>query len=106
MVMQMSDRTIRAAIVGASGFTGAEMLRLVAQHPDIELVAATGDSMAGRRAADVYPSLETAYPDLVFAEFDAAALVGLDLVVLPKSSRLIRHVCLRSRWNCATLAFG
>lgn len=82
MVMQMSERKVRAAIVGASGYTGAEMLRLVAQHPDIALVTATGDSMAGRRAAELYPSLETAYPDLVFAEFDAAELAGLDLVVL------------------------
>ena len=80
--MHMSDRTIRTAIVGASGFTGAELLRLLAQHPDIELVAATGDSMAGRRAADLYPSLETAYPDLVFSGFDADALTGLDLVIL------------------------
>ena len=82
MVMQMSEPLLKAAIVGASGFTGAEMLRLLAQHPHVELVAATGDTMAGRRAADVYPSLETAYPDLVFDPFDADALAGLDLVVL------------------------
>lgn len=82
MIMQMSEQIIRTAIVGASGYTGAELLRLVAQHPNIELVAATGDSMAGRRVGDLYPSLHTAYPDLVFSEFDAAALVGLDLVFL------------------------
>lgn len=69
-------------IVGASGYTGAELLRLVAAHPNLELVVATGDSMAGRRAADLYPSLATAYPDLVFAPFDPAAIAGLDLVVL------------------------
>ncbi len=69
-------------IIGASGFTGAELLRLIAGHPDLELVVATGDSMAGRRAADVYPSLATAYPDLVFNEFDLAATDGLDLVFL------------------------
>lgn len=82
MIMQMSEPIIRTAIVGASGYTGAELLRLVAQHPNIELVAATGDSMAGRRVGDLYPSLHTAYPDLVFTEFDAAALSGLDLVFL------------------------
>jgi N-acetyl-gamma-glutamyl-phosphate reductase len=69
-------------IVGASGFTGVEMLRLIAQHPNLDLVIATGDSMAGRRAADIYPSLAGAYPDLVFTEIDLAALDGLDLVVL------------------------
>ncbi|BAN02393.1 N-acetyl-gamma-glutamyl-phosphate reductase [Ilumatobacter coccineus] len=78
----MREQTIRTAIVGASGYTGAELLRLVANHPNIELVAATGDSMAGRRVGDLYPSLHTAYPDLVFTEFDADALSGLDLVFL------------------------
>ena len=39
---------------------------------DMDVVVATGDSMAGRRAADVYPSLEVAYPDLVFEAFDPA----------------------------------
>ena len=72
----------RAGIVGASGYTGAELLRLVAQHPDLDLVVATGDSMAGRRAADLYPSLATAYPDLVFSEYDPAAVSGLDVVFL------------------------
>jgi N-acetyl-gamma-glutamyl-phosphate reductase len=69
-------------IVGASGYTGAELLRLAALHPDFRVVVATGDSMAGRRAADLYPSLEVAYPDLVFAEFDSASVDGLDLVFL------------------------
>lgn len=69
-------------IVGASGYTGAELLRIAAQHPHFEVVVATGDSMAGRRAADLYPSLQVAYPDLVFTEFDLAAVDGLDLVFL------------------------
>ena len=69
-------------IVGASGYTGVELLRLAAQHPDFEVVVATGDSMAGRRAAALYPSLAVAYPDLVFSEFDPAAVDGLDLVFL------------------------
>jgi N-acetyl-gamma-glutamyl-phosphate reductase len=72
----------RVGIIGASGYTGAELLRLIAGHPDLELVVATGDSMAGRRAADLYPSLAVAYPDLVFSEFDLDAVTGLDLVFL------------------------
>ncbi|WP_040494902.1 N-acetyl-gamma-glutamyl-phosphate reductase [Ilumatobacter nonamiensis] len=78
----MSEARLRVGIIGASGFTGAELLRLVAAHPDLELVVATGDSMAGRRAADLYPSLATAYPDLVYSEFDPGLVDGLDLVVL------------------------
>ncbi len=80
--MQMSGTTLGIGIVGASGFTGAELLRLVAQHPHFELRVATGDSMAGRRAAELYPSLELGYPNLVFSEFDIDALRGLDLVFL------------------------
>lgn len=72
----------RVGIIGASGYTGAELLRLIANHPDLELAVATGDSMAGRPAADLYPSLATAYPHLVFGELDLAEIEGLDLVFL------------------------
>lgn len=68
--------------MGASGFTGAELLRICAQHPALEVAYATGDTAAGSLAASVYPSLSAAYPDLVFAEYDPAAAEGLDLVFL------------------------
>ncbi len=73
---------IRVGILGASGYTGAELLRLCAQHPDYEVVYATGDSQAGRRAASLYPSLAARYPDLVFESFDPARAADLDLVFL------------------------
>ena len=73
---------VSVGIVGASGYTGAELLRLIAQHPDLELVCATGDSQAGGAAAELYPSLAVAYPDLVFERFDADRVAGLDLVFL------------------------
>ena len=76
------NEDVRVGIIGASGYTGAELLRLAAQHPNFRIEYATGDSMAGRRAADVYPSLETAYPTLMFEEFDVDKAAGLDLVFL------------------------
>ena len=83
MFMQMSgSNRIAVGIIGASGYTGVELLRLAALHPLFDVRLATGDSMAGRRAPDLYPSLEVEYPDLVFQEFDPAAVSGLDLVVL------------------------
>jgi N-acetyl-gamma-glutamyl-phosphate reductase len=57
---------VRVGIVGASGFTGAELLRLIAGHPDLDVVVATGDSMAGTAVAELYPSLAGAYGDLSF----------------------------------------
>ena len=72
----------RVGIIGASGYTGAELLRLCAQHPEFEVVYATGDTQAGTRAAALYPSLAGYYPALVFEEFDAARAEGLDLVFL------------------------
>lgn len=78
----MAGVTIRTAILGASGFTGAELLRLCAGHPDVEVVAATGDSQAGEAVAEAYPSLAAAYPDLRYTPTAAAAALdaGADLV--------------------------
>jgi len=71
---------IDVGIIGASGFTGAELLRLCAAHPEVRVVFATGDSQAGTALAELYPSLAAAYPGLVFDRFDAALLDQVDLV--------------------------
>ncbi|MBK5223403.1 MAG: N-acetyl-gamma-glutamyl-phosphate reductase [Acidimicrobiia bacterium] len=73
---------ISTGIIGASGYTGVELLRLISAHPELDVVFATGDSQAGTRAADLYPSLAAAYPDLVYAPWDQALLAGVDLVFL------------------------
>jgi len=72
----------RVGIIGASGFTGAELLRLLAQHPNLELAYATGDTTAGSLVADTFPSLAAAYGDLRYVPFDAADAAGFDLVFL------------------------
>lgn len=70
----------KVGIVGASGYTGAELLRLLAGHPDLEVAVATGDSQAGQPVAALYPSLVGAYGDRTFDAYDPAAVDGLDLV--------------------------
>lgn len=72
----------RVGIIGASGYTGAELLRLCAQHPDLDVVAATGDSQAGTLASSLYPSLAAAYPNLVYSENEPGVMDGLDVVFL------------------------
>jgi N-acetyl-gamma-glutamyl-phosphate reductase len=70
----------RAAVLGGSGYAGAELLRLLAGHPEIDVVLVTADSNAGTAVADLYPSLAPAYPGLQFETVDPTGLSGLDLV--------------------------
>ena len=69
-------------IIGASGYTGAELLRLCANHPSFTVAYATGDSQAGSPAAALYPSLAAAYPNLVFDALEVDRCDGLDAVFL------------------------
>lgn len=71
---------LSAAIVGASGYTGAELLRILAAHPAMSVVVATADTQAGVPVGSLYPHLGAAYPDLVLAGYDPADLAGVDLV--------------------------
>lgn len=74
--------TLRVGVIGASGYTGAELLRLLVGHPNFDVVYATGDSQAGTLASSVYPSLAAAYPSLVFAEYDPAVAATCDVLFL------------------------
>lgn len=75
----------RAAVVGGSGYTGAELLRILAGHPEVEVVHATAAANAGARVAELYPSLGPAYGTLQYAAYEPGALSGLDVafVALP-----------------------
>src|SRR5664280_439312 len=78
----MSGALRKVGIVGASGYGGAELLRLCAGHPDLEVVVAQAASSAGVSVAAHTPSLAAAYPGLVYGATDASALDGLDVVFL------------------------
>ena len=73
---------ISVGIIGASGFTGAELLRICATHPHFEVKYATGDSQAGTLARSLYPSLAATYPNLVFEEFDINKALACDVLFL------------------------
>ena len=72
---------IRAAILGASGYVGGELMRLIAAHPAMEVRVAFGASNAGQPVAAVHPHLALAYPGMSFAAWDAAKLEGCDLIL-------------------------
>lgn len=55
--MAHADRKVRVAIVGASGYTGAELVRLLSRHPSASIVALTADRKAGQELASVFPHL-------------------------------------------------
>ena len=71
---------IRVAVAGASGYAGGELLRLIAGHPEFELVAATAHTQAGTPLSAVHPQL--AGLDLTLGATDAATLSDADLVFL------------------------
>lgn len=64
----------RVAIVGAAGYAGVELTRLVLGHPSLELTVVTSGQDAGNRVSDVYPAL--AGCDLVYTEPDAETIAG------------------------------
>jgi N-acetyl-gamma-glutamyl-phosphate reductase len=61
----MATEKSRAAIWGAGGYVGGELLRLVACHPKLELTAALSDTHAGKKVGDVFPNLAP-FTDLMF----------------------------------------
>jgi N-acetyl-gamma-glutamyl-phosphate reductase len=71
---------IRVAILGASGYVGAELLRLCDRHDELEAVRLFGDSQAGQGLESVHPHLAPAYPGAIVERFSPEALDGIDLV--------------------------
>lgn len=71
---------MKAGVVGASGYSGTELLRLCAAHPEFEVIVATGDTSAGELVGRHTPALAAAYPALRYERTDADALSGLDVV--------------------------
>jgi N-acetyl-gamma-glutamyl-phosphate reductase len=71
---------IRTAILGASGYVGGELLRLLAAHPACAPAKLFGDSKAGQPLGSVHPHLAPAYPEASIETFHEAALDGIDLV--------------------------
>ncbi|WP_198265270.1 N-acetyl-gamma-glutamyl-phosphate reductase [sulfur-oxidizing endosymbiont of Gigantopelta aegis] len=70
---------IKVGIVGGTGYTGVELLRLLANHPDVSLAVITSRSESGLPVKDLFPNLRD-HLDIAFSEPDAATLKQCDLV--------------------------
>lgn len=72
---------IRVSILGASGYVGGELMRLLAAHPEMQAGVAFGASNAGKPVGAVHPHLALAYPDQKFAAWDPELLRDSDLIL-------------------------
>ncbi len=70
---------IKAGIVGGTGYTGVELLRLLVAHPEVELSVITSRSEAGQAVSSLYPNLR-GHVDIPFTEPDAETLGQCDIV--------------------------
>ncbi|MDH3713167.1 MAG: N-acetyl-gamma-glutamyl-phosphate reductase [Gammaproteobacteria bacterium] len=82
---------VNVGIVGATGYTGVELLRLLIVHPQVELRAITSRSEAGRRVDDLYPSLR-GYCDLQFVAPDAVQLHDCEIVFFATPNGTAMHL--------------
>jgi N-acetyl-gamma-glutamyl-phosphate reductase len=73
------DSVIKVGVVGGTGYTGVELLRLLAQHPSIRLQAVTSRSESGQKLQDIYPNLR-GHVDIAFTEPDIEVLGACDVV--------------------------
>jgi len=71
---------ITIGIVGGTGYTGVELLRLLAQHPQAEVRAITSRKDAGTRVTEMFPSLRGHFDALAFVEPEKAGLASCDCV--------------------------
>jgi N-acetyl-gamma-glutamyl-phosphate reductase len=78
--MPAQDKKAKIGVLGASGYTGAELLRLLLRHPRVEIKLLTADRRAGQAMADVFPQFAP-YELPPLTALDAAdwAALGLDL---------------------------
>ncbi len=70
---------IKAGVIGGTGYTGAELLRLLAVHPKVELKVITSRGDAGKKVADLFSNLR-GHIDLAFVEPDVKQLAGCDVI--------------------------
>lgn len=77
-----SGASASIGIIGASGYVGAELLRICADHPQIQVMWATGDTQSGTLVSELYPNLAATYPNMAFSSYELGLLDDVELVFL------------------------
>ncbi len=75
----MQNRILKVGVVGGTGYTGVELLRLLVVHPNVEIIAVTSRGEAGTQVADMFPSLR-GYLDIAFSDPATIDLGACDVV--------------------------
>lgn len=83
---------MNVGVVGASGYLGAELLRLLAVHPQFSVVAVQADSTAGQPLTALYPGLSFAYEGIVVSPIDLDQLRACDVVFVAVPSGFSQHL--------------
>jgi N-acetyl-gamma-glutamyl-phosphate reductase len=76
---------MKAAVIGASGYSGEVLVRLLSRHPNVELVAVTSRQHAGKKLSDVLPALRGIAPNIAFVDSNpeqVAAMKDIDVFFL------------------------
>lgn len=73
----MIQHKIKVGVIGANGYAGAEIMRLIAAHPNAELTAVSSRAHSGNKVCDVFPALPI---DLLFVDADHPSFLSCDVV--------------------------
>jgi len=82
---------LHVAIVGASGYTGLELIRLLDRHPEVKISCVTSEQSAGKRISDIFPTLRNRY-DLLLEPLDPAVITtkaDLIFTALPHQAAML-----------------
>jgi len=93
---ESDDKHLKVAVVGASGYTGGEVLRLLAHHPRVEVAHVTADTHAGKPVAAIFPSLRGIF-DRACERLDPAAVAraaDVAFLCLPHKTSMEVGACL------------
>ena len=71
---------MKSAIIGASGYLGAELLRHLAHHPELEVASVQADSSAGQRLAESFPGIDSRLAGMTVESYNLDALLSCDVV--------------------------